>query len=119
MFGEVKMVLVIRTDIGMNKGKMCAQASHGAVMCALETQYTDENMLDAWMLNGMKKIVLKVGSLEELDEIQRKAQEAGVRYSRITDWGLTQIEPNTVTCLALGPDEGCKLDAITGGLKLL
>jgi len=35
------------------------------------------------------------------------------------DRGLTEIDPGTITCIGIGPDEERVLDKITGNLKLL
>ena len=68
---------------------------------------------------GQAKIVLKVESEAELDELFRKAKSAGLPASLIQDRGLTQVEPGTVTCLGVGPGPDSAVDGITGKLKLL
>ena len=53
-------------------------------------------------------------------EIHDKALESVLEVHLITDSGKTEFygEP-TRTCLAIGPDEADKIDAITGDLQLL
>ena len=62
----------------------------------------------------------KTVSEEELIEIHDRALEAGLEVHLITDSGKTEFhgEP-TNTCLAIGPDEADKINAITGHLQLL
>ena len=66
------------------------------------------------------KLSCRVNSEEELMDIHDKALEAGLEVHLITDSGKTEFhgEP-TDTCLAIGPDEADKIDAITGQLQLL
>ena len=40
-----KMVLVVRTDIGMGKGKACAQCAHTAVACYKVAQWCFKNLI--------------------------------------------------------------------------
>jgi len=74
----------------------------------------------AWLTGAFAKVCCRVDSEEELMEIYDKALEAGLEVHLITDSGRTEFhgEP-TNTCLAIGPDEADKIDAITGDLQLL
>lgn len=125
---DYKMAIVVRNDLKMSKGKIAGQVAHAAVLCALEAyrRYKDspasssDNLYARWMMGGMqKKVVVKVDSLDELITLKQKADEAGLINALITDAGLTQLDPHTVTVLGIGPDKGEKIDAITGHLKLV
>ena len=69
--------------------------------------------------NGQEKVVVKVSSIKELDEVKRGAIELDLPWSEVTDAGHTQIAPGTTTCISLGPAPEDKIDKITGELKLL
>jgi len=112
---DYKQVIVIRTDIKMSKGKTAAQASHASVDCILKADRED---VKAWRSQGMKKVVLKAGSKEELYKLKQDAQDAGLVTGLITDAGETELEPGTVTCLGIGPAPEEKIDKITGHLDL-
>lgn len=72
-----------------------------------------------WINGIFTKICVTVDSEEELLEIEKKANEAGIECHLITDRGLTEFGGTpTRTCLALGPDEEEKINLITGSLKL-
>lgn len=57
--GEHKMVLVIRNDLKMGKGKVAAQCAHAAV-AGYSAATKKPKMLRAWEECGHKKITLKV-----------------------------------------------------------
>jgi len=71
------------------------------------------------MVGGQEKIVLKVSSLKELEQVKQDAIELDLPWSEVTDAGHTQISPGTTTCISLGPAPEEKIDKITGDLKLL
>jgi len=114
----MKQVIAVRTDLKMGKGKIAAQAGHACVLGSEQVRRSNPDWHNAWMVR-QEKIVVKVASLKELDEIITAAQEAGLPCSKVVDAGHTQLEPGTVTCAAIGPAPDERIDRITGGLKLL
>jgi len=111
-----KQVIVIRSDLKMSKGKIAIQVSHASVS-ALEK--AGKAKMNVWKKEGQKKIALKVKTLEEMLVIKKKAEDSGLPVALITDAGLTELEPGTITALGIGPDDEKKIDKITGSLPLL
>lgn len=111
-----KQCLIIRADIKMSCGKRCAQLAHAAVGAY---ENCDKITRKKWFNEGMKKVVLKAPSLRDLYEIKTLADTAGISTSLITDAGMTEIPPGTVTALGIGPAKSEDIDRITGDLKLL
>ena len=116
---ESKMVIVMRNDLKMSKGKIAAQAAHAAVNCAFASKKKDPKNFDKWMSEGQKKVVVKVNSEKELFEIKSIADAAGLINSVITDAGRTEIAPGTVTCLGIGLAPESAVDRVTGDLTML
>ena len=119
MVSEVKMVIAFRKDIDLGKGKIAAQVAHAAVSCALQAEKHDKKHFREWTRSGQKKVVIRVNDIETIYVLKNRADQAGIINSLITDAGLTQIPPGTVTCLGMGPYESDKLDEITGEFPLL
>jgi PTH2 family peptidyl-tRNA hydrolase len=115
----MKQVIVCRSDLKIGKGKLCSQVAHASLEAALETLKRNKEKFYRWKKEGAKKVVLKVNSLEELLKIAELAKREGLIVSIIADAGKTQVEPGTIICTAIGPDEDEKIDKITGNLKLL
>ncbi len=111
-----KQCLIVRADIRMSCGKKCAQAAHAAVGAYEKAGSTVKKN---WMREGQKKVVLKAKNEKELYELRVLAEEAGISAALITDAGMTEIPPGTVTALGLGPAKSEELDKLTGNLSLL
>jgi PTH2 family peptidyl-tRNA hydrolase len=116
---ERKMVILMRNDLKMSKGKIAAQAAHAAVGCTLSSQKKDKKNSDAWLAGGQAKIVLRVDSEKDLFEYKEIAEAQGLTTSIICDAGRTEIAPGTYTCLGIGPAPVEIIDKITGMLKML
>lgn len=135
-----KMMIVMRRDLKMRKGKIAAQAGHActeALLMALTKEkrltdlvMTDEGMhlntsgktaspLTDWFNFGCAKICVYVDSEEALLDTANKAKEKGIIAAVIVDAGMTEFhgEP-TKTCLALEPLPSEVADELTGALPL-
>jgi len=115
---EYKLVVVVRDDLKMSGGKLAAQVAHAAVTCALEAKARKTKWFSAWYAEGQRKVVLRARDLEELRILNDKASRAGLPRTLITDAGLTELPPNTTTCLGIGPAPEGDIDQITGHLPL-
>ncbi len=113
---ELKQVILMRNDLKMSKGKMIAQGAHASVDAAFSA---NKKLFSKWRGAGMKKIALRVDSLEQLKELLSKAQDADIITSQIQDAGHTEVKPGTITCGAIGPGPEVQIDKITGELKIL
>lgn len=116
---DIKQIIAIRTDLKMGKGKIAAQASHASVLATLQSQRDQRVWYDAWFSSGMKKIVVKVASEEELSHLFQLGSRAKLPRAYINDAGHTQLEPGTATAAALGPAPASVIDPITNKYKLL
>ena len=116
---ELKLVVAVRTDLGLTKGKLAVQVAHASVNCAMQTLSKRRSLYDDWYRQGQKKIVAKVANERELLELKSMAEARGLVTSLVTDAGLTQVPPGTNTCLGMGPAKAGDLDPLTGDLGLL
>ena len=113
---ELKQVIVVRADLQLPKGKLAAQVAHAAVEAAWRSE---KSLMKDWRDAGMKKVALKVADIKELYAIEQQAKQAGLITAIITDAGKTVVEPGTVTCVGIGPDDEEKIDKVTGKLQML
>ncbi|KAJ3373163.1 hypothetical protein GGF31_001153 [Allomyces arbusculus] len=99
-YRDFKMVLVVRNDLGMTKGKVAAQ------------------LAEAWEYSGQAKVALKVNSEDEMLELEALAQSLSLSAKSIRDAGRTQIAAGSRTVLAIGPGPVEIIDQVTKHLKL-
>lgn len=139
---NTKQVIVIRKDLNMRKGKMCAQASHASMafltkhskvretftgayqsmetylMCPIVDIFKIE--VDHWLNNSFRKICVFVNSKEELYSLYGEALDKGLISHMIVDNGATEFNGvATATCIAIGPHFDEKFEGLTNHLPLL
>lgn len=113
---DYKQVITVRADLKMSRGKTCAQVAHASLGAA---EKASKDWYKAWKREGQKKVVVKVANEKEMHELYEKAKKARLPCYLVQDAGLTELEPGTVTALAIGPAPNEIIDKITGSLKLL
>jgi PTH2 family peptidyl-tRNA hydrolase len=127
---DTKMVIVVRRDLNMRKGKIAAQVAHAAMKFLFENNESkrgDELLIklspaEAEWINGSfeKIVVVGIESEDALQDLMLRAQIEDVECHPIIDAGRTEFNGvATLTCAAFGPDEVDVLDRLTGNLKLI
>jgi peptidyl-tRNA hydrolase, PTH2 family len=129
---EIKMIIAVRRDLHMTRGKEIAQACHACVGALLHDggyEYDEQNNelnhirsdgeTAEWLTSGCAKVCVKVDSEEALFDLKKKADDAGINNCLIVDAGRTMFHGvETSTCIALGPARCSALDPITGKLQV-
>ncbi|KAI9869468.1 MAG: hypothetical protein M1813_000257 [Trichoglossum hirsutum] len=133
---ECKLVLVVRSDLSMSKGKTAAQCSHATLACYKSAllhhdhdhprKPSPRTWLRRWERGGQAKVVVQVrgeggeGEAEaELAVLRTRARSLGVVAELVRDAGRTQVAAGSATVLGVGPAPKGLVDRVTGGLKLL
>jgi PTH2 family peptidyl-tRNA hydrolase len=124
---QYKMVIAVRDDLKMGRGKIAAQVGHGGniknnlVLGAYKMALKEypENIKNWEEISGTAKIVVSVNSEEELLKIRDKCKEKGLPFYLVRDAGRTQIAPGSITVCACGPGKVSDVDTVTGHLSLL
>ncbi|KAH8149512.1 uncharacterized protein LAJ45_06592 [Morchella importuna] len=114
-----KMVLIVRSDLGMTKGKIAAQCGHATLMCYKASQKHAPHLVRAWENYGQTKIALQAKGEDELNILQAQAMSLGVVAKIVHDAGRTQIAAGSATVLGIGPAPVSVVNEISGHLKLL
>ena len=109
---ELKMWIVVRTDIEMPIGKAMAQAGHAIQVTTMNAMlhdepnhpfYKGENRLIQYLKQDMPKISVKAKNLAALDRAYNEAKESGIPCSYIVDHGRTVFAEPTPTVVGIGP----------------
>lgn len=111
----MKQAIVARTDLGMGTGKLAAQVAHASLKAY---DNADDETGRNWQAGGAKKIVLKAAGESQLRELADTARRERLPHAIVSDAGHTQLEPGTVTALAIGPAAENLIDRVTGDLSL-
>lgn len=114
-----KLVIAVRTDLGMSRGKIAVQVGHASVMASENVRTMRRSWWKTWIEEGQCKVAVKVKSKEELFELKQKANRLGLSTTVVQDRGLTEVAPGTVTCVGIGPGPAELVDRVTGSLRLL
>tara|TARA_Y100000310_G_scaffold318114_1_gene371786 strand:+ start:761 stop:1090 length:330 start_codon:yes stop_codon:yes gene_type:complete len=109
----MKQAIIVNKGVKMSLGKTAAQVAHASLGAFLRADKGDSQ---EWRRSGQKKVVV-LG--EGLEELQKDADRLGIPNFLVSDAGLTELEPGTVTALGLGPLDEETIDKVSGELSLL
>lgn len=126
---EVKQFIILRTDLNMSIGKSSAQASHASSKIFFDrmslNEYssvcsfvaTEEDLL--WIKGMYTKIVKKVKNENQLLKVYQQAIDLGLNASLIKDAGLTELQGENYTAVAIGPHYVDKMEVVVKKLQNL
>lgn len=115
--GKLRQKIVLRTDLKMRRGKEISQGAHASMGGYLK--HRRDPFMRMWLDGAFAKIAVGINSEEELLDLHRKAQEAGLPSYLIQDAGRTEFKNvPTYTAVAVGPGDPDTLEALTEDLKL-
>jgi len=112
---------IVNDDLKMDKGKIAAQVSHGAIglMQLSESEYPS---LKTWRQDasssGSKAVVCKADA-ETLARLRDEADWENLPTYQVVDAGQTQVAAGSETVLAIGPASPKRLEPLIKSLKLL
>lgn len=113
------MVLCVRMDLKMSKGKIAAQCCHACLGVWKKLWRRRDPVLRVWEEGGQPKVTLQVSDEEAMLELYTRAKQIGVPTYIVVDAGRTQVAPNSRTVMAVGPASEKEVNEVTGRLKLL
>ncbi|KAK6926163.1 Peptidyl-tRNA hydrolase, PTH2, partial [Dillenia turbinata] len=94
ILGDFKMVLVVRNDLKMGKGKIAAQCSHATLGLYKKLLNRAPKALNRWENCGQVMVVLKTESEDEMLVLQERAKSLNLPSHITIDAGRTQIAPS-------------------------
>ncbi|KAL8538353.1 hypothetical protein ACS0TY_000369 [Phlomoides rotata] len=98
---DFKMVLVVRNDLKMGKGKIAAQCSHATLGLYKKILHRAPKSLNRWEMCGQVKVVVKIESEDDMLVLQERAKSLNLPTHITIDAGRTQIAPNSRTVMTI------------------
>lgn len=101
---KIKLVIVVRTDLGISSGKVAAQCAHAAVISYRNAEVQSPQLCQSWLNTGQQKVVVKSDKPGEsvLLNYVKLAKSKGLVTSTVIDAGHTQVQRGTLTVVGIG-----------------
>ena len=100
-----KSYFIFRTDLNLTPAKLAVQVGHG-VDLIWENSSNNLPAFNAWLAKesgDRRKIVLKLKTLEQLNNLKKILDSDGMQCELIIDSGYTVVESETITGLVVFP----------------
>jgi len=96
----ISMYIIINKEPSLSCGKLCSQVGHAVQKITEYMIRTNKQKWKKYNKNGCTKIVLKINSTQELQEL---ISEIDLHTEIIYDAGKTQCPENTLTAIGIEP----------------
>ena len=113
------MVILVNMRLKMKCGKIASQCCHASNKAIEKIKLNNKQIYNQWYFSGQKTVVLKSVNEDIFNVLKINAEKNNINTVIIKDMGLTQIDSNSITTMAIGPYYEKELDKITGNFKLL
>ena len=91
---DLKMYILVNKEIKISKAKLSGQTAHASNVLTYRMCKENNPLIDEYMQGSIKKIILSC-SQSKLEELEK------LGYVTIRDNGLTELKPNTLTCVTI------------------
>jgi PTH2 family peptidyl-tRNA hydrolase len=121
---KIVMVFLVRNDIKMGKGRIAVHVGHATQYIIEECIQRKHVTYTTWKrFHNSKKMVLKVNSGKDLDELHSKlvdlTRKLHFPVKIVKDDQATQRSDKMTIVVGFGPVRRDEVDYVIGGLKLL
>lgn len=95
---DLAMYLLLNKDIEISKGKIPSQIGHAIIRYTTSPKGKEDNALKEFLdLDDDKRIIITLAcSQKKLEQLENQG------YPTQRDLGLTELPPNTITCICYG-----------------
>ncbi len=119
---ELKMWLVVRSDIDIPKGKLAGQSGHAFERLTARIFRAGGQILENYKKyesHNTPKITVTCKNLAALERAELECEAAGIPTYKVTDAGRTVFDGPTVTVLSLGPSYRSELPKFVQRFQLM
>ena len=100
----IKAYYIMREDLQMTQAKFGVQIGHGTdIIWSVTSEHPTDNIMKWVEEFHRRKIVLKISTLEKLNNLKDYLTESRILFFDIIDNGLTEFNGKTLTGIVIPP----------------
>src|SRR2546426_12722169 len=100
---DYKLVIAVRSDLDLSRGKLAVQVAHAAVMAAPQAKARHRKWVAEWIAEGQKKVVVKGGALPDLRSLPAEGPSMHLPTTVVEGAGPTEVPTRAGPCVGIGP----------------
>lgn len=124
---ELKQAIIVRKDLNLNRRNLATHVARASLKFIIENNEAERGgqLLvslssdeQAWLTGSFSQDIFGVSTGDQLDDIMFRAEVMGIEAYPVFN-STDDSENQTLTCIALGPDEPDVINRLVHGLKPL